>query len=82
MDELEPITLFTTPDFVSITSVDMSALYPVAFALAFFIWLAFTLIIAYHWFRYSHRSTLTVPALALHVVVSGTLMLISASGLR
>lgn len=55
---------------------------PAIFALVFIIWSAYTIIVVYHWFRYSHRSWLTVPALALHFFISITLLLFTISGLQ
>lgn len=71
-----PLFGFTGPE-----SIDVAAAAPVILLIAFGIWLAFTLIAAYHWFRYAHRSWLTVPALAVHVFVSGSLFLYALSGL-
>ncbi len=34
------------------------------------VWTLYTLVIAYHWFRYSHGSTIAVPAIATHLIVS------------
>lgn len=83
MDEpLVPLDPFPTPEFISISAPDLSTILPVIFAVVFFLWLLYTLTITYHWFRYSHRSFFIIPALAVHVVVSGTLMLLATTGLR
>jgi hypothetical protein len=63
-------------------SLHLSDYYPAIFAIVFFIWAAYSLVAAYHWFRYGHRSFLTIPMLAVHVVVSGMLMLIATAGLK
>jgi len=87
MDEAE-IDPFPTPTWLSLdgstaaSAFQFSDLYPAIFAIVFFVWVAYTLVAAYHWFRYGHRSYLTVPALAVHVVVSGMLMLLTTAGLR
>lgn len=55
-----------------------------AYALFFLVALigvTFTLVVAYHWVRYGHRSPLSIPALALHIFVASGLLLFAASGL-
>lgn len=54
----------------------------IVFFIAFFAWVAYTLVAAYHWFRYSHSSWLAVPAIGIHVFISGLLIVYIASGLR
>ncbi len=58
-----------------------SNLLPIVFFIIFAIWMLYTLVAAYHWFRYGHKSWLAVPAIALHVFVSGLLIIYIASGL-
>jgi hypothetical protein len=56
----------------------------VAYAFFFvvaFVAVIFTLVVAYHWVRYGHRSPLSIPALALHIFVATGLLLFAASGL-
>lgn len=60
---------------------DLTAIAPVIVLIAFLIWMVFTVVVAYHWFRYAHRSWVTVPALALHVFVSGNILLYALRGL-
>jgi hypothetical protein len=88
-DSGAPIDPFPTPSFFSLDSdapmfgsFDWGTVLPAIFAIIFFIWLAYTLIVTYHWLRYGHRSLLTVPVLALHIIVSGTLMLLATAGLK
>ncbi len=69
------------PDSLGI-SMHSTAFVPVVFLIAFVIWLLYTVVAAYHWFRYGHRSWLSIPAIALHIFVSGFLMLYMMSGLR
>lgn len=45
-----------------------------------FYWVIYTLVASYHWFRYSHASWLTVPAIALHLVVSYILIVYALTG--
>lgn len=56
----------------------------VAYAFFFvvaFIAAIFTVVVAYHWVRYGHRSPFSIPALALHIFVASGLLLFAASGL-
>jgi apolipoprotein N-acyltransferase len=71
---------FDTPLF-SIPSADIGGILTIVFILVFLAWLLYTAVVSYHWFRYSHRSWLAIPALALHVFISGSLILYIASGL-
>ena len=43
------------------------------------VWTLYTLVISYHWFRYSHGSRTVVPAVATHLVVSLLLALYAFS---
>lgn len=88
MNGSEKVDAFPTPSFFSGDSAsgfslpDAATVLPAIFAIVFFIWVAYTLVVTYHWVRYGSRSFLTVPLLALHVVVSGTLMLLATVGLK
>jgi hypothetical protein len=64
------------------TSINTTAFIPVVFLIAFVLWLLYSCVAAYHWFRYGHRSWLAVPAIAVHIFVSSFLMLYMMSGLR
>ncbi|HEX2792319.1 MAG TPA: hypothetical protein VHO23_01205 [Candidatus Paceibacterota bacterium] len=46
----------------------------------FILWALYTLIAAYHWLRYGHRSPIAIPALVAHVIVSALLALYAISG--
>ena len=62
--------------------IDLSGIVPVVFSLIFLVWVIYTFIVIYHWFRYRHKSWFAVPAIALHFFVSGSLILFMISGLR
>lgn len=70
---------FHTPVF-SLPSADLHSAFAIIFLFVFAAWLIYTAVAAYHWFRYSHRSWLAVPAVGVHVFVSGMLILYIASG--
>lgn len=87
----DKIDAFPTPSFLSLDGSsgganfglsNVASVFPVIFAIVFFIWVVYTLVIAYHWLRYGHRSFLAVPLLALHLIVSGALMVLATAGLR
>jgi hypothetical protein len=54
----------------------------VLFAIVFIIWAIYSIVAAYHWIRYGHDSWVAFPALLVHVLVSGALMVFTVSGLR
>lgn len=47
----------------------------------FFFWCVYTLVAVYHWFKYSHASTVALPAIALHLFVSLVLAVYALSGI-
>ncbi|KND47511.1 MAG: hypothetical protein AB199_03715 [Parcubacteria bacterium C7867-004] len=69
-----PTVLFTGLDPVQVISV--------LFTVLFIIWAIYTIVTAYHWLRYGHRSAVAIPALITHVAVSGFLALFAVSGIR
>ncbi|HEY0979268.1 MAG TPA: hypothetical protein VGE23_00265 [Candidatus Paceibacterota bacterium] len=75
----EPLQPLTPPAFLSTLPVEsvVSLLFLALFAL----WLVYTLVSAYHWLRYGHRSAVAIPVLIVHVVVSWLLAGYAASGL-
>lgn len=73
-------TPFAKPIF-SIPATSLSSVLTVIFFLIFVVWAIYTVIVAYHWFRYGHRSWLAIPAIVTHLVVSGFIILLMASGI-
>lgn len=63
------------PGGLSAGSLVMWALYAL---LAF--WAVYTIITIYHWLKYSHASTMTFPAIALHLAISISLISYILSG--
>ncbi|MDP3402555.1 MAG: hypothetical protein Q8S35_01200 [bacterium] len=74
----DPLVPFAPPAFLQTVNVDQVV--SVVFALLFILWALYTLITTYHWLRYGHRSSIAIPALITHVVVSGFLSLYAVSG--
>ena len=48
--------------------------------LVFAFWAVYTLVAIYHWLKYSHASWVTFPAIALHLIVSLSLISYALSG--
>ena len=49
-------------------------------AVVFGIWLIYTIVVTYHWFKYSHGSMATLPVLFVHLVVSVGCMTYALTG--
>ena len=74
---------FQTPIFSSVfspSSVHISSLLTILFFIIFVVWVIYTLVAAYHWFRYSHRSWLAIPAVTAYVFGSLILIVYIATG--
>ncbi|OYV25778.1 MAG: hypothetical protein B7W98_03630 [Parcubacteria group bacterium 20-58-5] len=46
----------------------------------FAFWAVYTLVIVYHWLRYSHDSHLAIPSIAVHLAVSAAIMTYALTG--
>ena len=46
----------------------------------FAFWALYTLVAIYHWFKYSHASSIAFPAIAVHLFISFALMSYALSG--
>lgn len=70
---------FNKPVF-SLPTANFSSILTVVFLLIFAVWAIYTVVVAYHWFRYGHQSWLALPAIVAHVIVSGLCIFMIASG--
>ena len=52
----------------------------ILFGIVFFVWAIYSIVLVYHWVRYGHRSTIGVPMLITHFIISAGLFLLAASG--
>lgn len=52
----------------------------IVLAIVFGIWLIYTLVVTYHWLKYSHGSMASLPALFVHLVISAVIMSYALSG--
>jgi glucan phosphoethanolaminetransferase (alkaline phosphatase superfamily) len=78
-----PVVLnpFPTPSFLQFDAVTIDKILTITLVSVFIAWGIYTLIVSYHWIRYSNRSLLTFPALALHLLVSATLFIFAITSL-
>lgn len=75
----EPLVPLAPPAFLEGASAD--SILSIVFLVLFIIWSLYTLVSAYHWLRYGHKSIVAIPALLVHVAVSWLLAGYAASGL-
>jgi tellurite resistance protein TehA-like permease len=75
-----PLSGFQSPFSSFFSGVNPIQAFEIAFCLVFFVWVIYTFVIAYHWFRYGHQSKIGVTLLVTHLVVSGFLFVMAASG--
>lgn len=54
----------------------------VVITIVFIWWLIFTVVAAYHWFRFGRDSWIAVPAIALHLAISGWIFVFATGGLH
>ena len=75
----EPLNPLPVPTFLAGT--DLSGIVSIILLMLAIVWALYTLISAYHWLRYGHRSAVAIPALITHVAVSWLLASYAGSGL-
>lgn len=63
-------------------TLNLESVFSVLFAIIFIWWLIYTLVAIYHWMRHGQDSWVAVPAVALHLFVSGWLIFYATSGLH
>ena len=71
----------SAPSAIHVASLPFAQVAPVAFFLIFFVWAVFTIIAAYHWFRYSNNSTAALTMMSVHLIVSAWFAIYAVSGL-
>lgn len=72
---LAPLTTITLPDGL------LSHAIGIAYGVIVLFVLIYTVAAAYHWLRYGHRSWITIPAILIHLAISGSLLLYMATSL-
>ncbi|MEK9160811.1 MAG: hypothetical protein AAB440_02115 [Patescibacteria group bacterium] len=68
------------PSFMTGASAEMVV--SVIFTLVFIWWAVYTAVAVYHWFRFGRASWVAVPALAIHLTISGGIFVFMTSGLH
>jgi hypothetical protein len=79
----EPLQPIVSPfSMLARLSADLSPGLFLTWALyaVFAFWVVYTLVAVYHWIKYSHASFLALPAIALHLIISFSLMSYALSG--
>ncbi len=71
-DTLYPVFQFANPEMVISVIV----------TIVFIWWLIFTIVAAYHLFRFATESWLTVPALAMHLAISAWIFVFATGGFQ
>lgn len=75
----QPLTPFTGLPFE--LAISGTAFMGWAILIALIFWAIYTLIAIYHWIKFSHAAAVAYPAIALHLIVSGSLALFALSSL-
>ena len=76
---MEPIT--SPVQIIAIPAVNLSTVLSVVITLVFIWWAVFSLVAAYHWFRFGRDSWIAVPALIVHFIVSAWIFMFATGGL-
>ncbi len=64
-----------------LAALPLAQIIPVVFFLVFFVWAVYTVVAAFHWFRYAGNLTIALCAITTHVVVSLLLSIYAVSAL-
>lgn len=71
-----------TSGTVPLPFTSLSDMVPLFFTFIFIVWAIYTVVAAYHWFRYGRDSWLAAPAVFVHIFVSAWLMIYATLGLQ
>ncbi len=66
--------------FFSAASVE--SILAIVITIVFIWWAIFTVVVIYHWMKYSRDSVFAVPAIALHIFISGWIFVFATGGLH
>lgn len=70
------------PEFQLFTSAGLESVLAVIITIVFIWWAVFTLVAFYHWFRFGRDTWVAVPAVVLHLFVSGWIFIFATGGLH
>lgn len=74
-----PIEPFAPPAFLA--GFDPFAHWPLVAGALALLWIVYSVVATYHWFRYGHSSKVATPVLATYFLGSGAFALYAVSGL-
>lgn len=63
-------------------AANLETILAVIITLVFIWWAVFTAVAIYHWLRFARDSWFAVPAIAVHLFVSGWIFVFAVGGLR
>ncbi len=63
-------------------AASIEAVLAVIITIVFIWWAVFTLVVLYHWFKYSRDNMIAVPAMAVHFAVSIWIFVFATGGLH
>jgi hypothetical protein len=69
-----PLALFPAASLETVLAIIIT--------LVFIWWAIFTLVVIYHWMKYSRDSVFAVPAIAVHIFISGWIFVFATGGLH
>lgn len=70
------------PSFSMLTTGSVETFLALFITVVFIWWGIFTLVSAYHWLRYARDSFVAVPAIVVHLFVSGWIFVFATGGLH
>ncbi len=70
----------SSTSLLQVAALPIAQVLPVVFFFVFLVWVVFTLVAAYHWFRYSNATTMALCAMTTHLIVSAMIAIYAVSG--
>lgn len=77
---MQPIS--PLPSFSLFSVGGLESFLAVVITIVFIWWALFTLVSSYHWLRYARDSWIAIPAIAVHLFVSGWIFVFATGGLH
>lgn len=78
---MAPTQIPGNPVSIPSFSIPVSQIAPLFETLIFIVWAIYTIVAFYHWFRYSDSLTVSIGAMATHLIISVVLAVYAVSGL-
>ncbi len=76
---LSPVQEVPFPAQSFTSGLQPASVLTIVLILIFLVWVIFTFVFVYHWFKYGHTSRVAIPSLTLHLFVSAGLFLLALS---